>query len=455
MGKIRNYWVILVLCFVFKPHLSQAYHLLEFFDWKERLFFEINLQTKTLNKYDLNKKLVKSQRITMDDFNHEYVHISEHYFHQDLPNGNVLLPIWGSGLVLELDQKNNHLKRLDKTLYAGYNFGAIQFVYKGKLISMGGSGYWTISNRVTFFDTTRKEWELLIYPKSSDPARYTYYLSGYLAENDQVFVTEMLDPFSSPEEEKALQSWILDLKTLRWSNLGKLNKLASSVGFNDEFKALGGLLFFNIQNGPYLADPKENQVYKLILPDPTWLLGFRDLHYEKGWYYFLHYTNDQLPHRIDSLNTSQLLSFSKKEEKLYLESANPLIERVTVGAIGFIAILAFLYLIQRIYLSSSRKSLSIEKEELPLGLIRTWLEIQEKQEISSDVLNELLHCEKKSFDAQRQIRARFISKVNQYFSLNHDFDEFIERIKSKEDKRYMVYRISEDGKRLFLKHYKS
>jgi hypothetical protein len=69
----------------------------------------------------------------------------------------------GTGLVYKQTpyaDSTFHFSRLDATLYDGYNFDDIKFIYHDTLFSVGGFGFWRNNGQVRYF-AENNEWELL------------------------------------------------------------------------------------------------------------------------------------------------------------------------------------------------------------------------------------------------------------------------------------------------------
>lgn len=55
-------------------------------------------------------------------------------------NGDIVVQLDGTGKLLKPDSIGG-LRRMDSTLYEGYNFGAFNFVSKDTIFSLGGYGF--------------------------------------------------------------------------------------------------------------------------------------------------------------------------------------------------------------------------------------------------------------------------------------------------------------------------
>ena len=62
-----------------------------------------------------------------------------HYF--SWGKNKIRFTVAGTGIVYDFNDSTNLIERVDRTFYAGYNFGASKFIRKGILYSFGGSGF--------------------------------------------------------------------------------------------------------------------------------------------------------------------------------------------------------------------------------------------------------------------------------------------------------------------------
>ena len=75
--------------------------------------------------------------------------------------------------------------------------------------------------------------------------------------------------------------------------------------------------------------------------------------------------------------------------------------------------------------------------------------------ISVEALNHILGLGKKSIEIQKKSRNDVIHRINHKFKVIFNSEaEFIERIRSEEDRRYFKYTINEANQQLFKDHQK-
>jgi hypothetical protein len=84
-------------------------------------------------------------------------------------------------------------------------------------------------------------------------------------------------------------------------------------------------------------------------------------------------------------------------------------------------------------------------------LFLTYLCAQSNFTCTTEKLNEILQCEGKTIESQRQSRSKFISSINLFFERNHGIQEAIQRHQSEIDKRFVNYVISPEAVAIFTK----
>lgn len=107
------------------------------------LSIEIDSNTLKRNYLDIDESL---------DFDY-----GKELIHTELNGENYFLQS-GNGKVYIL--KDNRLERLDKSLIDNSFFGSSIFTYDGKIFRYGGYGFWTIYNKLIYFDLITNQWEL-------------------------------------------------------------------------------------------------------------------------------------------------------------------------------------------------------------------------------------------------------------------------------------------------------
>ena len=119
--------------------------------------------------------------------------------------------------------ENGNWKRIDKTRLEGYHYHAFLFDCNGSLMKYGGYGFWRNHGMFVIFNEAIGDWQ--IQPSDRDLP-----FSGNLAyfsrkENSLYSFGNFIYNQSMSEEKKFLDSlYRIDLLTMKWENLGKLNE---------------------------------------------------------------------------------------------------------------------------------------------------------------------------------------------------------------------------------------
>ena len=120
------------------------------------------------------------------DYGKELIHTElngENYF---LQNGN--------GRVYTI--KDNRLERLDKSLIDNSFFDSSIFTYDGKIFRFGGYGFWTIHNKLIYFDFITYQWEL--FESKNIPLHGTISAFPYVYQNNLYVIGGMIYLKNSP-----------------------------------------------------------------------------------------------------------------------------------------------------------------------------------------------------------------------------------------------------------------
>jgi hypothetical protein len=126
----------------------------------------------------------------------------------------------GDGQVFIFD--NGNWKRIDKTRLEGYHYQAFLFDCNGSLMKYGGYGFWRNHGMFVIFNEAIGDWQI-------KPSNRDIPFCGNLAyfnrkENALFTFGNFIYDQSMSEEKKFLDSlYRIDLITMQWDNLGKLN----------------------------------------------------------------------------------------------------------------------------------------------------------------------------------------------------------------------------------------
>ena len=145
-----------------------------------------------------------------------------HYlFHK----GDIVVQLDGTGKLLKPDSIGG-LRRMDSTLYEGYNFGAFNFVYKDTIFSLGGYGFWQFNGQLRYFSEANNSWSA-IKTNTLVPVRQWYNAQVYFDVAEEKIYTV----YGIPHEEWVMEAvafdeqlyvQCLDLKTKFWWDKPKI-----------------------------------------------------------------------------------------------------------------------------------------------------------------------------------------------------------------------------------------
>jgi hypothetical protein len=159
----------------------------------------------------INFLTLDSVQQSKPSFNYELILSEEKWYAIGNGDGQVFTP------------ENGAWKRIDKTRLEGYHYGAFLFDCNGTLMKYGGYGFWRNHGMFVKFNEALGDWQ--IQPSDRDLP-----FSGNLAyfsrkENSLYSFGNFIYNQSMSEEKKFLDSlYRIDLLTMKWENLGKLNE---------------------------------------------------------------------------------------------------------------------------------------------------------------------------------------------------------------------------------------
>lgn len=367
--------------------------------------------------------------------------LSNHYFYsgdKQLLN----LTVAGTGQVYELDFSTRVLKRIDRTFYSGYNFGAEVFERNGAIYSVGGVGFWAYSKAITYFDTNSAEWQA-VRPKNPGPASIFNGYQGYSKSADKFFT-------GGSEEGEFLENVPLglnrnfygyDFKSNSWEVLGEINPLL----LKDRSRELAwnGTYFIQFSREKvYLIDPIKNEIFEHKSVTEQFQGGeFRFVAGDTVYCYW-----DLENGSVSKFSISEIQSKASYVGAFY----NPPPSFLVYYLLGGGAVLLLIGIL--IYRNKSKKVSHIQFDEQETVLLKSLLSLSPGCHLSTVEVNELLGLSTKTLENQRRIRLNTISQLNQKIQLFYQVDQGVERQASPDDKRQSRYSLSAEAHRC-LKEY--
>ena len=269
---------------------------------------------------------------------------------------------------------------------------------------------------------------------------------------DKLYVAEVKEPYLE-RAQLPIPFFQFDFKKKKWTKLGTIKSLPSSFLQFDhlELRWTGQFFFSNEFTSPHFIDPSTNKQYKYIGNKKSFF-SLTTLLVSKGdyLYSFLHLNNkNQDKIILDSMAVKTLLKDSVQVGNLY-EPVSILdhINYYMIGIVLLIIVLLFQFWeIRKYKMNQSYNNGMNKSKELPEFSLEflTFMMSQENHTCTTEELNTILQCHDKSIESQRQIRAKFISSLNIWIENEYQVAEAVTRIPSEFDRRFVNYKISNQG----------
>ncbi len=136
------------------------------------------------------------------------------------PKGEVYFLYPGGGLLFHYE--NNAIERIDNSFPHRNQFSGHFFSYKDDLFLLGGYGYWRSNSLLTKFNFTSKEWDFV--ETFGNAPRLGINSGSFVLDNDILYVFDFYQKVEDVDKKND-DLFEFDLKTLKWTQKGVLNKL--------------------------------------------------------------------------------------------------------------------------------------------------------------------------------------------------------------------------------------
>jgi len=363
-------------------------------------------------------------------------------------------------------------KRIDSTYFEGYNGEAINYSYQNNIYSLGGEGLWRINGQLRIFDTTVHEWNSV---KINHEFNFKNRCYNYDNNSSEIFVIQYpYENVITADVENNFYILKLNLLTTNIEKQGLLNKeinISWNYFMSINLNSIEGSNILSLGYSKiYLLDYKNNQIRFLknelirkILNGKSNLTNLTNVFELNGKVY---YTIDSDPKQIQKSFEIKLSDFSSESIPLYFPEHNyHYLKLAIAGLIIFIIGGLVGWSLFRVKFKKSQKqhSTTIESEPFTaskftnqeIECIEAIIERIDQGGLPANELIRMVGANKKSEEVQRLLRSNLIKSINQKFSLNNKIDtDFIERVKSDEDKRFMYYTISRANLEVYLNNIK-
>ena len=369
--------------------------------------------------------------------------------------------------------ENGNWKRIDKTRLEGYHYQAFLFDCNGSLMKYGGYGFWRNHGMFVIFNEAIGDWQ--IKPSNRD-IPFCGNLAYFSRKENALFTFgNFIYDQSMSEEKKFLDSlYRIDLITMQWDNLGKLNStFIDKYHLHYRLNTLSGnsgcfvlpistdstALFLDFETKKYSVYNSKNNSRLFHF--------FRELPANQQLYsdsYGLKILSNDSIVIFDSISWEAALDQPIETSNLIDGNAPTIAFKYSLllGGIGLVfGILVLFYLYKR----KKSKSNSITaptaqsfSSTLDLSISNTivfqgamypidsadYLVIQKlaKEDATTIDLNEWLGLENKQPENQKKQRAEWIRRMNSFFYTIGFTEEAFIRERIETDKRMFVYKMN-------------
>jgi hypothetical protein len=391
-----------------------------------------------LDNYDLYRELsaggwVNEGKIDVNpaDLKDLTPSINNHYFFYD-KGERIRLTLDGTGQIFDFIPASKKLSRLDRTIHSGFNFGAQRFIREGVVHSFGGTGFWSFSQALTYYDEKTAEWQLL---RSRNPGPLSIFngYQGYSAKSDMFYSggSEFYQFLEKLDIEYSDEFYAFDFKTHQWVLLGDINADLPYKKLREIIWT--GNYFIHFANDKlYTIDPAKNKVYEYH--DPNKVLQGGYMNYSKGDTVFTYWHINDGP--VVKFSVSEILAKSEFLGPFYTPKTNRWFYVLGLGIV-FVVFGAYLWIKK-----SKKTQVSLFFNSLEIKLLRALMHQDVSSPLSTNEINDILELSDKSLENQRRIRMNIINQVNQKIALFFQVEKAIERIASHEDKRLILHKLN-------------
>ena len=421
---------ILFFCLLFAPALSYA--LENTINWlppHQNLRQRINLDTRQFEQEVSSDSWVSIRPLLANE--QEFVTLMAKPNHADyfyISKNTIRFVIQGTGLVYDFEPTTATLKRVDRTIHSGYNFGATRFIRKNTLYSIGGEGFWAYNKHITYFDEKiSKEWELL-RPKNPGPEMISSGFLGYSASEDVFYSGGSIHKNFLEDEKLSFPRELqrFNFATKSWEILGNISADLPL----EEHRAIfwNGTHFVHLaRDRAYIIDPAKNEVYQ-YLDNSTYFEANGEFFVSGDTIKYFHFA-----HRgpLSIIPVNELLKKSTYIGRFY----EPDYSLYYLGGAGLLILIGIFY-----WVYTRKRKIEPSFDDLERKLLKALIDSGDNY-IPTNELNEILECASKSQENQRRIRFMTIKQVNEKLAFYYNIKNAIERTASTEDKRLITYRL--------------
>jgi hypothetical protein len=372
---------------------------------------------------------------------------------------NLYIRLEATGFLFKMVYHNDSVvafNRIDNTDNFNYNFGAYSFSNGEDLYNYGGYGFWKNNGTLRRYNFKTKDWTAALSDKEVinqynpinnawfDPIEQKLHVPFKTIVNDGLIDNE-------PQKGKVNDnSFILDLKTMKWQHNGNANKELLKIVRNGEMaiSTKRGLMVLSHEQ-LYLIDFKSNKVFHLddnIIAQFVHKLEKGQIIYHQG--NLLHVYNLKTK-KSDSI-TIELSNFIALPYPV-IEPPCPYFYFIAIG-IFFIGLI-ILYNRKMKRKTLAKKTIELTKPVFKVNFTETEIALismliaKSKTGLTASIteINYILGVKDKNIGMQKKVRSDIFKSINDKFNIFSNSDEIlIKSIRSESDKRYYEYMIDKE-----------
>lgn len=319
------------------------------------------------------------------------------------------------------------VEQLSSSIYHGMGFGSSFFKHKGVVYLFGGSGMFTETTALVYFDEELGEWEEQIVPEQPEDAvsvvnqwiyRDTLHvLYDVVGDNNLAYCTIDLNTFTCEEIGRfnSADTYELSVAYQNWTYIGERYAIYAAITVRGSYDFV-------------TFDRSTSECFNT----PFYFSGF----YQDGQAWS--YTDSSKIYKYAPSTGWESYSMSKKElkvnksfRKFYLQEIEKARNEklLQYALIGIFAALLTVILMRRRRTPNSKETSTVQQHEAELRK-------RGKKVFTKDELDEVFGLTHLNPDSAKVFRSKCIKAINENGQIT------IERIRDEEDKRVFNYRVS-------------
>ncbi len=372
---------------------------------------------------------------------------------------NLYIRLYATGFLFKMLYHNDSIiafTRIDNTVNFNYNAHAYSFSNGEDLYNYGGYGFWKNNGTIRRYNFSTNDWAAEPRDKEVinqfnpinnawfDPIEKKLHVPFKSIVNDGLKDNE-------PQRGKVDDnSFILDLKTMKWQNNGKASKKVVEILRNSNMvisTKKGLMVMFREQL--YLIDFKSNKIFQLddnVTAQTILKLNGHRIMYHQG--NLLHIYNPR----------TKIADSIKIDLSRFVALPYPIIEPsfsyfYFIGIAIILISLIILYTRQKRKKKLAKKTIELSKPDFKVNFTETEIALismligKSKLNLTASIteINYKLGVKDKNIGMQKKVRSDIFKSINEKFNIFSNSDEvLIKSIRSSSDKRYYEYMIDKD-----------